>query len=154
MHLITTIVAVFYLVKHLESSEANDTWLLSEKQVGRLVKERVDRILKEGPNNRFWHLLTQPVSNGSPKAASMLNKASEPNPVFGNPYHLKSSPVSRMLDAMSSIVLDISKEMSRNISLKQLKQLRLPIENCPYKQNIICNSSSKFQSLDGSCNNL
>lgn len=43
---------------------------------------------------------------------------------------------------------------SQNLTVKHLKQLRVPQAFCPFKQQINCDTNSKFSNIDGSCNNL
>lgn len=46
--------------------------------------------------------------------------------------------------------MDLMKAQSR----KDLSSISLRSNDCPYKNNYTCNSSNKYQSFDGSCNNL
>lgn len=55
---------------------------------------------------------------------------------------------------MSTVGLEMSRELTKNFTLKHLKQFQLPKEFCPFKKTISCDQNNRFSNIDGSCNNI
>ncbi len=128
-----------------------------EQAVEDLFNEQIQDILKEGIKNRFYNNLVNPDGKISLKSKlSKINAQELKQSEFKNPWHVRSTETSRLLDTISQIGLQISREMSskNNLTVKNLKQFSIPSSFCPFKQQINCDPNSRFSQIDGSCNNL
>jgi hypothetical protein len=121
--------------------------------------KHVKQILKEGPKNRFFNYFSPSKTQAKFKQSINninINTNDRNDPMF-NPFNLRSTSNSRVLDALSTIGIEMSRELlssNSNLTVKQLKQIRVPADSCPFKRSISCDPNNKFQSIDGSCNNL
>jgi hypothetical protein len=72
----------------------------------------------------------------------------------------QSSENARMINDHSMIGISVSQQLNDQFNGAMAKQdvdltnFQAPSSLCPFKTNIFCDSSNRFQSLDGSCNNL
>ncbi len=130
---------------------------VTEQAVEDLFNKHIEDILKEGSSNRFFNTLVNPDGKVSLKTKLLkINAQESTQSEFKNPWHVRSTETSRLLDTMSQIALQISREMSskNNLTMKNLKQLSIPSSFCPFKQQINCNPNNRFSEIDGACNNL
>lgn len=156
---------------------------LSDSNVKTLFQNEIDKILVDGPSNRFWNLFLDflPLTSSQRKTTTKHNKVVKPNQrriftrqsneeVKTSPLKisaqvqlaLQSSEEAREIDAMSSVGIKVSSRIARQLSERNfdfnpadvLASIQAPNELCPFKRNIACNPNDKFSSFDGSCNNL
>ena len=132
---------------------------VEEESLENLFKEGMKSIVSEGPSNRFWNLFLGKNQNDNKRSPVLSrrfdsNQIVQQSPLATNAVvqkSLQASPNSRTIDAMSTISLNIS----RKLGLKdKITTLKAPNQFCPFEQPIACDSSTKFRSIDGSCNNL
>lgn len=92
-----------------------------------------------------------------------LDPVSNRQPLLANQLNVQSSPGSRVIDASSKIGLSVSKLLTNDLVFNKqfdldpvgvLANFQAPNGICPFKVNLACNATDKFQSFDGSCNNL
>ncbi|CAF0776314.1 unnamed protein product [Brachionus calyciflorus] len=146
-----------------KSIDLNKLTGINNETIKNLFEETINSILNEGPSNRLWNLFSE--SNKS-------RHARQSNQNFVNVSPLKvqalvqiasqSSPESRAIDAQSTIGLSVSANLAKRLEGKNfdfnavdaLAGLTASNEFCPFKTNINCNPNDRFQTFDGSCNNL
>lgn len=160
MKLLVFLISIIYLAKVSESASSIPEYKVESEvdaqEIEDLFNEHVNKILKEGPMNKLYNSLTNPEGKKGlkTKVFNFLNQSPD-GTEFKNPWHVRTTANSRLVDTIATIGLQISRDMTaRNASLKQLKQLRVPGGFCPFKQNIQCNPNDRFSKIDGSCNNL
>ena len=138
-----------------DNSEKNLTDVNFE---GLFIKE-VDKIISEGPSNRFWNLFTDPeqksLKNLKLGRGSSRNLAStqfvQRSPLATNAIvqkSLQSSLNARAIDASSTIGLRVARQFG------DATNFQVPNKFCPFEKEIACDRFTKFRSIDGTCNNL
>lgn len=143
------VVALICFAAATESS--ND---LDDQKIEELFHKELEAILKEGPTNRLFNSLTHAEGKSGVMKRILDLKSQSPKSEFFNPWHVRTTSTSRLVDAMATIALKVSQQVTKdNATTEGLKQFRVPQSFCPFKNPLNCNPDSRFSNVDGSCNN-
>lgn len=141
-----------------ESIETIDDNQYEQEHVDKLFQSNVDKVKKRGHLKKIWNKF---IRDGYVENIDSLIDEKEVSHKKSN-RPSKTSNTAQLLETMSAIGLEISKEIMKNKnrsdrnarSIEMLREKQTPPKLCPFLQNKECDPEEKFRSIDGSCNNL